>query len=472
MSTKDTHKVVGDDSYNLGYVIFISCVAAIGGFLFGFDSAVINGTVNAIGKAFGSTSAGTGFSVASMLLGCAFGAIYAGQWADKWGRKPVMTIASILFLISAIGSGIATGSFVFIVYRLIGGVAVGAASVIAPTYISEIAPAKIRGRLTSLQQMAIVLGICAAFFSNYLIGNGAGSASNPFWGGFAAWKWMFWMETIPAATYFILSLIIPESPRYLVANKKEKQAKAVLYKVWGHTGVDEEIATIRKTVNTERKPKFSDIISAGKLLPIVWIGITLSIFQQFVGINVIFYYGSVLWQAAGFTESHALLINVISGIINVSSAIIAIVLIDKIGRRPLLLFGSIGMTITLGLVAIVFGMAGKNEAGQMVLSSGGAIFALVAVHCYIFCFGVSWGPVVWVLLGEIFNNKIRGAAISIAASAQWIANFIVTISFPIILSLTGLFGAYALYTIFAFLSIIFVFKYVKETKGMTLEEME
>ena len=469
---KMDNKVVSDSSYNLGYVIFISCVAAIGGFLFGFDSAVINGTVSAIGKAFGSNSVGTGFSVASMLLGCAFGAIYAGKWADKWGRKPVMTIASILFLISAIGSGIATASTVFIIFRLIGGIAVGAASVIAPTYISEIAPAKIRGRLTSLQQMAIVLGICAAFFSNYLIGSGAGSASSPFWGGFDAWKWMFWMETIPAGAYLILSLIIPESPRYLVANKKENKAKEVLLKVWGQTGVDEEIAAIRETVDTERKPKFSDIISSGKLLPIVWIGIALSVFQQFVGINVIFYYGSVLWQAAGFTEGSALLINVISGIINVTSTVVAILLIDKIGRKPLLIIGSIGMTITLGIVAIIFAIATKNEAGNMLLTNAQAVLALLAVHCYIFCFGVSWGPVVWVLLGEMFNNKIRGAAISLAASVQWIANFVITITFPIILSIAGLFGAYSLYAIFAFLSIIFVAKYVKETKGMTLEEMD
>jgi MFS transporter, SP family, sugar:H+ symporter len=467
-----THKVISDGSYNLGYVIFISCVAAIGGFLFGFDSAVINGTVNALSKSFGSSSASTGFSVASMLLGCAFGAIYAGKWADKFGRKPVMTISAFMFLISAIGSGIATDSTTFIIFRLIGGVAVGAASVIAPTYISEVAPAKIRGRLTSLQQMAIVLGICAAFFSNYLIGIGAGSASNTFWCGFAAWKWMFWVEAVPAIAYIILSLILPESPRYLIANKKDTQAKAVLFKVWGHTGVDEEIELIKETVDTERKPKFSDIFVKGNFLPIVWIGIILALLQQLTGINVIMYYGAVLWEAAGFSEGHALLINVMTGVINISSTIAAIILIDKIGRKPLLIAGSIGMTITLGIVAVIFGMAGKNEAGQLILSNSHALIALVTVHCYIICFGISWGAVAWVLLAEMFNNKIRGAAMATSTAFLWLANFAITMSFPIILNLAGLSGAYFLYAFFGFISIFFVIRYVKETKGMTLEEMK
>jgi MFS transporter, SP family, sugar:H+ symporter len=470
--TTTNHKVVGDESYKLGYVIFISCVAAIGGFLFGFDSAVINGTVNAISKAFGSSSVGTGFSVASMLLGCAVGAIYAGKWADKFGRKPVMAISAAMFLVSALGSGIATDATVFIIFRLIGGIAVGAASVIAPTYISEVAPAKIRGRLTSLQQMAIVLGICAAFFSNYLIGISAGSASNPFWGGFTAWKWMFWMEAIPAVAYLVLSFIIPESPRYLIANKKDAEAKAVLYKVWGHSGIDDEIEIIKGTVDTERKPKFTDIFVNGKLLPIVWIGVFIAVFQQLTGINVIMYYGSVLWEAAGFSESHALLINVLSGVVNVSSTIVAMVLIDKIGRKPLLIAGSIGMTITLGIVAVLFGMAGVNEAGKLALSNTEALIALVAVHCYIISFGASWGAVAWVMLAEIFNNKIRGAAMATSTACNWIANFGITMTFPIILGLTGLAGAYFLYAFFGFISIFFVIKFVKETKGMTLEEME
>ncbi len=457
--------------YRLGYIIFISCVAAIGGFLFGFDSAVINGTVAAITVAFSSTSVGTGFSVASMLLGCAVGAVYAGNIADKIGRRPVMIIAGTLFLISSVGSGAATTVSVFVVARILGGLAVGAASVIAPAYISEIAPEQIRGRLASLQQLAIVTGIFVAFVSNYIIANIAGGASGTFLLGFEAWKWMFWAEGFPAIAYLLLALVVPESPRYLVANRDEEGAKNVLYKVWGTVGVDEKIAEIRDTVNTQRKPRFSDIFSGGRVLPIVVVGIFLSVFQQFVGINVVFYYGAVLWEAAGFSEGASLFINVLSGTINIISTIIAICLIDRIGRKVLLLGGSAGMVITLGTMAVVFAFAETSVSGQLSLNRPQAITALLAAHFYIFFFGVSWGPCVWVMLGEMFNNKIRGAAISVAASAQWIANFLVTITFPIILAGVGLYEAYGIYAFCAFLSIIFVWKFVKETKGKTLEEM-
>ncbi len=458
--------------YNLTYVFFISCVAAIGGFLFGFDSAVINGTVGAIGKAFNSSSVGAGFSVASMLLGCAVGALYAGGWADKIGRKPIMKIAAIAFIISAWGSGAAETSTFFIVFRLIGGVAVGAASVVAPTYISEIAPAKVRGRLASLQQMAIVVGIIFAFCSNFLIAKMAGDATSAFWLDFSAWKWMFWAEIIPATLYLILAFIIPESPRYLVAMKKEDEAKKVLSKVWGSEQfINDEINAIAETVKNKTKASIKDILVNGKILPIVWVGVILSVFQQFVGINVVFYYGSVLWESAGFEANDALLINVISGAVNVFSTVVAISLIDKVGRKPLLLFGSIGMAITLGTLAIIFSMAQVSETGTLMLSDMAGTIALITANVYVFCFGVSWGPVVWVLLGEMFSNKIRGVAISIAAGAQWVANFIITITFPVILDGAGLLGAYGMYAFFAFISILFVWKFVKETNGKTLEEM-
>ncbi len=459
-------------NYNFGYVLFISSVAAIGGFLFGYDSAVINGTIGSIKVAFGSGSIGSGFSVASMLLGCAFGALNAGSWADKIGRRPIMKMAAIAFLISAWGSGAATTANFFIIFRLLGGLAVGAASVVAPLYISEIAPVKIRGRLASLQQMAIVVGIFVAFITNFLIAKSAGGAGNTFWLGFAAWKWMFWAEGIPALAYLIFSFIIPESPRYLISSGKPQESKLVLLKVWiNEKFVNREIELISSTVNANHKHKFSDIFPKGKLLPIVWIGLILSVFQQFVGINVVFYYGAVLWESAGFSESDALLINIISGIVNVVSTIVAISLIDKIGRKPLLLFGSVGMAITLVSLAIIFSMAGVDAQGNLELTSNAGTLALIAANLYVFCFGVSWGPVVWVLLGEMFNNKIRGHAIAIAAGAQWVANFTITISFPVILEKIGLFGAYGIYAFFAIISIFFVMKFVNETKGKTLEEM-
>ncbi len=464
--------MVESGNYRVSYVVFISSVAAIGGFLFGFDSAVINGTVSAIAKVFGSGSVGSGFSVASMLLGCAFGALNAGNWADRVGRRPVMKVAALAFIVSAWGSGVADSASFFIVFRLLGGLAVGAASVIAPTYISEVAPARVRGRLASLQQMAIVIGIFTAFISNYLIASASGGASHSFLLGFDAWKWMFWAEIIPAFLYFIFSFVVPESPRYLVAAGKMDSAFSVLKLLWKDEKIcSDEVDAIAKTVKADRRPKFFDIIHNGRLLPIVWVGIVLSFFQQLVGINVVFYYGSVLWESAGFSESDALIINVISGLVNIVSTVFAILLIDRLGRRPLLIAGSIGMAVTLGVMAVVFSLADAGAAGQLVLSPVSGKIALVAANLYVFCFGISWGPVVWVLLGEMFNNKIRGAAISVAAGAQWVANFAVTMTFPIILGSIGLFGAYGIYSLFAVLSFVFVFRFVRETKGKTLEEM-
>ncbi|MEQ8819945.1 MAG: sugar porter family MFS transporter [Sumerlaeia bacterium] len=456
-----------------GYVIFISSVAAIGGFLFGFDSGVINGTVEALQETFNASDFGTGFNVSSMLLGCALGAFIAGGMADKFGRKPVMIATAIGFLISAIGSGLANTTTVFVIFRFIGGVSVGAASVIAPAYIAEVSPAVFRGRLASLQQLAIVIGLFIAFISNYLIAKAAGSAKNDFWFGIDAWRWMFWIECIPAILFGIGAAIAPESPRYLVAKNKDEQAAAVLKRVHILTTVEQKIKEIHDSLRSQEPPKFRDVLEPGtsRIRTIVWIGIGLSVFQQFVGINVIFYYGAVLWKAAGFTEDQALLMNVISGFVNVSATFVAIATIDKIGRKPLLLVGSIGMALMLGAVAVVFASAGLNEEGTLALSKTQGLIALICVHLYIFAFAISWGPVVWVMLGEMFNNRYRGAALGIAASAQWFANFAITITFPVMLGTIGLAGAYGTYTFFALLSVAFVWFLIKETKGRELEEM-
>ncbi len=458
-------------TYDFGYILFISCVAALGGFLFGFDSAVINGTVHALAQAFGSSALGSGFSVASMLLGCAAGAFYAGMLADKLGRKPMMLAAGVLFLVSAWGSGIAGSVPEFVIYRLIGGLAVGAASVLAPAYISEVAPAPIRGRLASLQQMAIVLGILSAFFSNYLIARAAGGANAAWLGGHTAWKWMFWAECFPAGLYLALLLLVPESPRYLVACGGEERAAKVLGRVWGHDGLAEELALIRSTVQRTHQPRLADLLANGKLLPVVWIGIGLSVFQQFVGINVVFYYGSVLWQAAGFSENNALLINVLSGAVNIAATFLAFATIDRLGRKPLLLAGSVGMFVSLGVLAAIFTQAGRAVDGSLSLDRAFAVGALVSAHLYIAFFSCSWGPVVWVLLGEMFSNRIRGTALAVAAGAMWVANFLITITFPLMLGTVGLGGAYGFYTLCALLSFFFVKKWIKETKGKTLEQM-
>ncbi|MDY7020990.1 MAG: sugar porter family MFS transporter [Cyanobacteriota bacterium] len=457
---------------NTTFVVLIASVAALGGFLFGFDTAVINGTVIPLQNFFQATPVQIGLAVSLALLGSAVGAFFAGPIADRYGRAKAMIVASIMFTISAIGSGIPFNLVTFIFWRLLGGLAVGAASVIAPAYIAEISPAHLRGRLGSLQQLAIVTGIFIALLSNYVIDTAAGgSAENPFLFGITAWRWMFWIEIIPAVLYGIGALRIPESPRYLVAQGRYDEAAQVFEKVEGGN-VRAKIDEIRKTIQGETKAKLSDLTSRrGGLLPIVWIGMGLSIFQQFVGINVIFYYSSVLWRSVGFGEADSLLITVITGVTNIVTTLVAIAFVDKFGRKPLLLLGSIGMVLTLGTMAVLFGNAPLDASGQPTLTGSAGVMALLAANLYVFCFGFSWGPVVWVMLGEMFNNRIRGIALAVAASVQWVANFIVSTTFPPLLSEFGLGAAYGLYTTAAAISFFFVWFLIRETKGMELEQM-
>ena len=461
-------------------MIAITLVATLGGFLFGFDSGVINGTVKGLESAFNAADIGSGFNVASMLLGCAAGAFFAGKLADLYGRRSMLIIAAVFFIISAWGSGIATASVEFIIYRILGGLAVGAASVMAPAYISEVAPARYRGALATIQQVAIISGLFLSFLSNYELVDISGSALNILWWDFETWRWMFWMEIIPAAIFFISLLFIPESPRYLVAMQKQGKAEKVMSRLYGSVVGKRKVAEIDASLAKDRhKPRFSDLIDKvkGKIRPIVWIGIGLAVFQQLVGINVVFYYGAVLWQAVGFGESDALLINVLSGALSIVAVAIALLLVDKIGRKPLLLIGSIGMSISLVLVVIAFSSGSMvtdvaTGAETLKLSDAMGMLALIAANAYVVFFNASWGPVMWVMLGEMFPNQIRGLGLAVAGLAQWGANFLVTLTFPMILGSAGLAFAYSIYTAGAVISIFFVIKYVYETKGKELEEME
>lgn len=468
MATSPAQTVV--DVPNAGYVILIAAAAAMGGFLFGFDTAVINGAVLALRDEFEASSLVIGLSVSLALLGSAAGAFVVGPLADRIGRVRCMILASVLFTVSAIGSGLPFSIYDFIFWRLLGGFGVGAASVIAPAYIAECSPAAMRGRLGSLQQLAIVVGIFAALLGNYGIVSLAGSANLPLWFGFEAWRWMFWAEVLPALMYGVFALLIPESPRFLVAQGRHAEARAVLTRIIG-SGASAKVEEIAQTVRRERKPSFADLRGRWGLLPIVWIGMGLSLFQQFVGINVIFYYSSTLWRIVGFTESNALLITMITGLTNIITTLIAIAFIDRFGRKPLLLLGSLGMVLTLGTMAWVFGTSPVNAEGFPVLSTTAGTVALLAANIYVFCFGFSWGPVVWVLLGEMFNNKIRASALALGAGTQWIANFMVSTTFPPIAFNLGVGLAYGLYAGFAALSFIFVLSFINETKGMELEEM-
>jgi len=457
---------------NVAYVVMLSCVAAIGGFLFGFDSGVVNGTVDALAKAFDTQSAGTGFAVASVLLGCAVGAFGAGRVADFIGRRPAMLFNAVIFLVSAVATGTVSSAGSFIVARIAGGVGIGAASVLAPLYIAEIAPARIRGRLASLQQLAIVLGLFGAFLSNAILGKLAGGAGALFWFGAPAWRWMFWMEAVPAAAFLIGTLLIPESPRFLIFRGKCEKAREIFGRIGGDA--DSLVREVEESLQGEHRPRLSDLVisATGRIAPVLWVGMGLAAFQQFVGINIIFYYGEILWKAAGATEQWALRINVLTGLVNILATIPAIILIDRIGRKPLLLWGSVGMAVTLGAMAMVFGTASMGAAGQPELSHTSAVLGLVAANLYIVAFGVSWGPVMWVLLGEMFPNEFRGAALAISGATNWVANFAVTVTFLPLLKVVGLAGAYSFYAITAAISFPFVWAAVRETKGKTLERMK
>ncbi|WP_437619692.1 sugar porter family MFS transporter [Sorangium sp. So ce1151] len=460
---------LGEKHLSTVRVSLVASVAALGGFLFGFDTAVINGAIGALEKNFTAHAAAVGLSVSSALLGAAAGAVLAGRLADRHGRTRTMLATSLLFVASAAGSGAAVSPWDFSAWRVLGGVAIGAASVVVPAYIAEIAPAHLRGRLGSLQQLAIVLGIFVALLVDYAIAVSAGSAASPFWFGASAWRWMFWSAIPPALLYGVGALLIPESPRYLAARGRLREALVVLRGFIGEAA-QARLLDIQRTLSSEHRPRLADLRGRFGLLPIVWIGIGLSAFQQLVGINVIFYYSSVLWQAVGFSERSSLVITVITGVTNIVTTLVAIAAVDRIGRKPLLVAGSIGMALTLGTMAAVFGTAGVDASGSPVLEGAASLVALLSANLYVFCFGASWGPVTWVLLGEMFENRIRALALSIAAAAQWLANFLVSATFPA-LKMAGLGIAYGLYTAAAAASLVFVIAFIPETKGKELEEM-
>jgi SP family sugar:H+ symporter-like MFS transporter len=463
------------DGIAIGKIALVAASAAMGGFLFGFDTAVINGAVDAIRVWSGAVSWLLGFSVAGALLGSAIGAWFAGPLADRYGRIAVMRIAAGIFFVSSIGTGVAWNIAALSLFRLAGGTAIGAASVIAPAYIAEVSPAPYRGRLGSLQQLAIVTGIFVALLSDYALASAAGGADKPLWFGMQAWRWMFTAATIPSAIYAGLAGMIPESPRYLVLKRRFGEAADVLRRFVGNSPpVEEKILEIGRSIGDQRTRSLRDLAGpAFGLLPVVWTGILLSVFQQFVGINVIFYYSATLWHAVGFTQDDALAITVITSVTNIAVTLVAIALVDRLGRKPLLIIGSLGMALTLGIMTWVFGtapsvMVAGNAQPQLAPAAG--LVAVIAANLYVVFFGISWGPMVWVLLGEMFNNRIRANALAVAAAAQWIANYIVSQTFPTLADINlGL--AYGTYTLMAVLSFVFVLAKVKETRGLELEEM-
>ncbi len=453
---------------HLGHVIFITAAAAMGGFLFGYDSSVINGAVEAIRSRYDIGSGTLAQVIAIALIGCAIGAATAGRIADRIGRIRCMQIASVLFTISAVGSALPFALWDLAIWRVIGGFAIGMASVIGPAYIAEVSPPAYRGRLGSFQQAAIVIGIAISQLVNYGILQIADGDQRGKIGGLEAWQWMLGVMVVPAVLYGLLSFAIPESPRFLISVGKKERARQILSEVEGEgVDLDARVTEIETAMHREHKSTFKDLLGSRMgFLPIVWVGIGLSVFQQLVGINVAFYYSATLWQSVGIDPTDSFFYSFTTSIINIIGTVIAMVLVDRVGRRPLALVGSCGMAVALAFEAWAF--SADLVGGKLPNTQG--VVALVAAHVFVLFFALSWGVIVWVFLGEMFPNRIRAAALGVAASAQWIANWAITASFPSLAD-WNLSGTYIIYACFATLSIPFVLKFVKETKGKALEEM-
>ena len=453
-----------------GKVLGVTISAALGGLLFGFDTSVINGAVDSIQHTFNLGSAAIGFTVAITLIGCAVGAWFAGQLADAWGRKSVMVLAALLFVASSIASGLAFADWFLMLWRFIGGLAIGIASVIAPAYIGEIAPAKLRGGLSSLQQLAITLGIFLALLSDAALAGSEGNAMRALWFGLPAWRWMLLVGVVPAVVYGILSLSIPESPQYLLRKGRRDDARTVVRDVTGAIDIDKRIDEIEESLESERRARYRDL--RGKALglqPILWVGIGMAAFQQLVGINAIFYYSTTLWKSVGFSSSDSFVTSVITSVINVVLTFVAILFVDRVGRKALLLWGSAGMFVGLVLAAISFSQA-HTSGSTVTLPQPWGVIALIGANLFVIFFAATWGPVMWVVLGEVFPNKIRGLGLGIAAAFNWVFNFLVTLLFPILSQAVGLGWVYGGFALFAALSFWFVFSALPEITGLELED--
>ncbi|MFJ7677393.1 D-xylose transporter XylE [Peribacillus sp. NPDC097206] len=447
------------------YIFSLTLVAALGGLLFGYDTAVISGAEKSL-EAYFITSLGLGSlahgaTTSSALIGCIIGGLLSGMISSRLGRKNSLILASLLFFFSALGSAYPEFLFftkgeptlalllTFNLYRIIGGIGVGLASAIVPMYIGEIAPADIRGKLVSFNQFAIILGMLVVYFVNWAIANGQSVE----WINDIGWRYMFASEAIPALLFGLLLIFVPETPRYLALKHQNDKALAILTKINGAVEAKSIFNDIKQTVNVSS----GKLLSYGKL--VIVIGILLSVFQQFVGINVALYYAPRIFESMGAGKDASMMQTIIMGIVNVIFTVIAIMNVDKWGRKPLLVVGSIGMAIGM------FGVAGMAYANVIGIST------LVFIIVYTASFMMSWGPICWVLISEIFPNKIRGQAVAIAVAAQWIANYLISATYPMMMEYSGAL-TYGFYGLMSVLSAIFVWKFIPETKGKTLEDME
>lgn len=430
--------------------LFISLVAACGGLLFGFDTAVIAGVTPFIKPVFALDDFGLGWAVSCVLVGCGIGTQLAGRPSERIGRKKMLMVTALLFFIGALGSAFASTFTVFIAFRMLGGVAVGAASALSPVYIAELAPPADRGRLVSVNQLALVVGILLAFFSNYFLVDI----------GVDNWRWMLGVGIVPAALFLICLFFVPESPRWLLRKGRRAEALEALHRVVSPAEANIELAQIEQSFHQTSSGRFSALFD-NRYKRLLLIGVVLAVLQQATGINAILYYAPVIFEKAGAGESVALLQTIAVGLVNFVFTLIAMVTIDRAGRRPLLKGGFASMGVFLLLLSVLF-FAGK-------LTGYGVLIFILG---FIAAFAVSSGPVTWVLIAEIYPNPIRGLAVSVATLALWVANFLVSYSFPVLLARLDGGYTFLIYAAINLLGFGFVWAFVPETKGKSLEELE
>ena len=432
------------------FLILVTFAAALGGLLFGFDTAVISGAVPFIKTYFDLDDIALGWAVSSLLAGCIVGVIASGKPADVLGRRKTLLVASLLFLISAIGSALSNHLYVFVVFRFIGGIAVGTASMLSPMYISEISPAAKRGSLVSLNQLAIVIGILAAFFSNYILVSV----------GDNNWRWMLAVMGVPALFFFVTLLFIPESPRWLVQKGRKAEAYSILERINGTEPATVEMKAVEQSIAKEEKGSYKEVFSK-KMSPLIRMGIVVAVFSQVTGINSIMYYAPMIFAKTGIGIGDSLMQTIAVGGVNLIFTFVAIKYIDKFGRKPLLIAGCTGMAISLFVLAVAF-----------YLHEFGGFLILAFILVYIASFAASLGPITWVFIAEIYPNRLRSEAMSVAVVFLWAAVFLVSLTFPYMLNALGGGTAFLVFGSMCVVYLVFLITKIPETKGKSLEELE
>ena len=459
--------MIKETKYNFSYLLGMALIAAMGGLLFGYDWVVIGGAKPFYELYFDIDSSPSlqGWAMSSALVGCIFGALLSGAISDKFGRKQPLLFTAILFIISAFGSGFADNFFWFIVFRLIGGVGIGMASALSPMYIAEISPAEYRGRFVAINQLTIVIGILIAQICNYLIAEPvpAGISDTEIlasWNGEMGWRWMFWAELVPACMFFILLFFVPKSPRFLVKTDQEQSARKVLLQIGGEKYANSTMTAIKNSfLELDRKVHF-EALKQSSIKPILLLGIVLAVFQQWCGINVIFNYAEEVFTSAGYSVGDMLFNIVITGAVNLVFTLVAMRTVDKWGRRKLMLIGSAGLCILYLFLGFSYYY---SWTGWPIL-----LIVILAISVY----AMSLAPVTWVVLSEIFPNRVRGLAMSIATLSLWIASFILTYTFPLINNVLGTYGTFWIYCIICAVGFLFIKVKLPETKEKSLEEIE